>query len=242
MPAWKYPWEKEEEVKKEEKHELPPELEARFKKVDELDTKVSSIDTKLAALDSITAFIEDSKKEKEDARKAAETARNRKTPEEIEDADKDMAALLLSDPKAAFGELSKPLQQVMLMTRADNIKREVFTDRAEEFPYYSGEVKNEVDKILGEQTLQFRNDPNAVANVYHTVVGKRMKDINEGKIKSRFAGGSGPLSNTNVNKEDELTIELSDDIKRMAKLTGMSEADAKTLVEKAAKAGEIDYV
>ena len=239
--AFKYPWESEEK-KEEKKTELPPELEARFKKVDDLDTKVSSIDEKLKGLDSITAFIEDQKKEKEEAKTAAAAARARKTPEQEKDDDENMAALLLSDPKAAFSELSKPLQQVMLMTRADNIKREVFTDRADEFPYYSGEVKGEVDKILGEQTLQFRNDPNAVANVYHTVVGKRMKDINEGKIKSRFASGTGPLSNSQQNKEDEFVIELSDDIKRMAKLTGMSEGDAKDLVQKAAKAGEIDYV
>lgn len=239
MPSWDFlrqPKKEEEPPKKED--EIPDILKARL---DATDAKMTGIDEKLKGLDSISAYFEAKKAEEEEEKKSKNKPKPR-TAEETQAEDEDLAAMLLTDPKKAIGQMTSPIQQLLLQTRADNIKREVFTDRADEFPYYTGEVRTEVDKILNEQTLQFKNDPTAVANVYHTVVGKRMKDINEGKIKSRFAGGTGPLSNSSEHKDDEVKIEMTDEIKRMAKLTGMSEASALELVNKAAKAGEIDYV
>jgi len=239
MPSWDFLRQKKDEEKVEEKKdELPDVLKARL---DATDAKMSGIDEKLKGLDSISAYFAEKKAEEEEEKKNKNKPKV-KTSEETQAEDEELAAMLLTDPKKAISQMTSPIQQLLLQTRADNIKREVFTDRADEFPYYTGEIRTEVDKILNEQTLQFRNDPNAVANTYHTVVGRKMKDINEGKIKSRFAGGSNPLSNAQENKDDEIKIEMSDDIKRMAKLSGMSEADALILVNKAAKAGEIDYV
>lgn len=247
MPNWVPEWLKSKNESEEGGNTvtLPKELEDRFKKVDDLDVKMTNMDTKLKSLDSITAFIEEQKEDKKKAKEAAEEAerkRKQKTPEQLQEEDESLAAELLTDPKAAFNKLSGPIRDVVMLTRADNIKREVFVDRAEEFPYYAGDIKKEIDATLEKQDLSFRNNAGSVENVYYTVVGKRQKEIQDGKIKSRFASSSGSLKGSADGKQDEIKIELNDDIRKMMRLTGLSEKDALDMLTKAAAAGEVEYV
>ncbi len=240
---WVPSWLKKEDPK-EEKVELPKELKESIE--NSIKTTMSPIEEKLKGLDSLVAFAQEYKTDKEKAIKDAADAKaaaEAKKVKEDKPSSEDLAAALLQDPEGTFRDLSKHQVEFMLSMRADQIKDQVFRDRAEEFPYYSGEVKTEVDKILSEQTLKFKTDPNAVANVYYTVVGKKQKDINDGKIKSRFASASGSSTNGTVKSEDgEIKLEMSAEMKRAAKLTGMSEEDFLKLAERAAKAGELEYV
>lgn len=225
----------EEEGKKEEKKELPPELEERFSKLAE---GTSKIEERLKGLDSLTAFVEDYKKDKEEERKKKETP-----PKKDDSSDEDLAALLLSDPKKAVGEMTAGLSTAILQTRADNIRRQVFEDNASEYEYYTGDIKKKVDALIGEQSLKFQNDPAAVANAYHTVVGKMFKEIQEGKIKSRFAtpSGSGTISDKGKKNED-MEIEITPDMIKAARNSGMEIEDFRKLVKKAALAGELEVV
>jgi hypothetical protein len=240
MAVWKPSWLTDDKNdKKEEKMELPPELKTQFDKVDALDTKVSSIDERLKGLDSITAFVTDIKTRQERADKAAadkiklEADKNR---------DDDLLENILTDPKGVINEVTKPQAEAILGVMAENVRRQVFEDREDEFPYYTGDLKKEVNTVLAAQPLAFRNNPASVENVYHTIVGKHMKEINDGKIKSRFASASSNIKGSDKDSKEKPVIELTADIKRMARLTGMSDDDALAIVTRAAEAGELEYV
>lgn len=221
--AFKFLWnEKKEGDKKEGEGEdkLPPELESRFKNMEDGLAKVSSIEDKLKSLDSITAYFEEQKKEKEEAVKKAKEAAIKKdelTNEELLEA-------FAANPRGVIKELTKDKDDAILLVRADQVKKNVFLDRAEEFPYYAGEIKKEVDKILSEQSLKFQNDSKAVENTYYTVVGKMNKEISEGKIKSRFASASAAKGTEDLAKEsrEKVEITITPDIEKAARYSGMS--------------------
>jgi len=238
--VWKPSWlmeEKKEEVKKDESA-LPPELESRFKVVDEVKGQVSEIEKKLASLDSITAFINEQKEEKNRLKAEADAKKNKPADKSAED----IAAELLTDPKKVIREETGDLANAVLQVRADQVRRQVFEDRASEFEYYTGDIKKEVDALIAGQTLKFQNDPKALENAYHTVVGRKMKEINEGKIKSRFASPAGTSLNKGQDKKEDLEFDLTPDMLKAAKLSGMSPEDYKALVKRAALAGEFEVV
>jgi len=210
--------------------ELPPEIEARFRKIDEVDSKLGAMDERLKSLDSIVAYFDEDKREKAAAK--AKAANN--------DDESDDPARLLADPKGFIAESTKSTNELVLQLRADNIKKEVFED-SESFPYYTGDIKREIDSVLEKQDLRFRNSSEAVANTYHTVVGKHMKEINDGKIKTRFASTSQSINSSKDSGED-VSFEITPDITKAAKLSGMEVDDYMKLLKKAAKAGEVEYV
>ena len=237
-PSW-FQSDDDKDDKKDEKKGLPPELEERFKAVDDTKKAVSAIEERLKGLDSITAYFEDAKKEKEEtARKAAE-----KKNKESETTDEDLAAMLLSDPKKAIAEMTAPLANTILLNRADTIRRQVFDDDASSHEFYTGDIKKEVDALISSQDLKFQNNPASLQNAYDTVVGRRFKEIQEGKIKSRFASSSslGTVSNKGSRGED-MEIESTPDIIKAARLSGMDLDDYKKLVKRAAQAGELEVV
>lgn len=232
MSIWK-PGDKREEGNKDES--LSKEAEDKIKSI--VDTSVSGLSAKfedrLKGLDSITAFVEDQKKDKEEAeRKRVEKEKNDKRP-----TGEDLAARVLSgDVEAVVSELTKPQAELVLSVRADNIRREVFEDRATDFPYYTGDIKAEVDKIIKSQPLAFQNNPQALENTYYTVVGKKNKELQEGKLKSRFAAPSGSNNSgsgdEDKNSRDKVEITITDDIKRAAKMTGLKVEDYVELLRK----------
>jgi hypothetical protein len=235
----KWPWEQDD--KKEEEVKLPKELEDRFKKVDALDDKVSNIDKKLASLDSITAFIDEQRTANEQERTRREEAARRAKDKEEELSPEEMAARLVTDPKGVIADATKPQTMAILSIRADQIRRQVFEDRETDFPYYSGDIKTEINKMLAQQSLEFQNNPASVENVYHTVVGRKMKDITEGKIKSRFASATGKTTGSSGADEDkeQKTIKITPEIERAARLTGLKTED---YIELLKNDEEFDYV
>ena len=238
IPSWLRGNEEVEDKDADAKKKLQETVEAAAK------AAVSPIEERLKGLDSLVAFASEYKADKEKAaNEASEAARKKKEIEDrkTETTDEDLAAMLLTDPRRALAEALKPQNQLIFTMRADQVKDRVFKDRADEFPYYSGDIRTEVDKILGEQDLKFRNDENAVANVYYTVVGRRQKEINEGKIKSRFAFSTS-TTNGSSKTDEALTFDITPEIIRAAKLSGMDIDDYQKLLQKAAKAGEIEYV
>ena len=244
FPSWASQGEDEDKDKgrKDKKDELPPELEARFRTVDELKTSVASMDEKLKGLDSITAFFTEMKTEKEKEKAELERKKKAKTPEQQATEDENLAVLILEDPKKAISDITAPQTQALMMLMASNKRREVFEDRASDFPYYTGEIKAEIDRILSGQPLAFQNSIAGIENTYYTVVGKKQKDISENKIKNRFAPAGGNTKGTDSQDKDNVTFDITPDIIRAAKLSGMETADYMKLLEKAAKVGEIEYV
>ncbi len=249
IPAWLRGDKDEDKDKDKDKDkEVPKALKDAI--ADSVKAATSPIEERLKGLDSLTDFAKQYKEDRnkeEQARKDKEAELKAKKDKENETTDEDLAALLLSDPKKAINEMTKGQTTLLLTMRADQLRDQVFRDRDQEFPYYSGEVKTEIDKILSEQPLSFRNDPRAIENTYYTVVGKKQKEISEGKIKSRFASGAGGAGSgsgkgTGGEPGDDFKIEVSPDIIKAAKQSGMELNDYVKLVEKAAKAGEIDYV
>ncbi len=230
-----FPWEKERKEEKEETT-LPKVVEDRFKSLeDKVVTKedLASLNKKLEGLDSINAFVEKQTKAEEEAEK-------KKKQKELDDkkpTGEDLAARLLSgDVEGVVREITEPQAKLMLSLRADNVRREVFEDRATDFPYYTGDIKTEVDRVIKSQPLEFQNNPQALENAYYTVVGKKNKEIQEGKLKSRFATSSGSNNSgsqeEDKNSRDKVEITITDDIKRAAKMTGLKVEDYVELLRK----------
>jgi hypothetical protein len=248
MPTMQWPWLKDDKKEEDKKVELPKELEDRLKAQEASITTslTSKLDERLKGLDSLTAFAADYKKEKEEAAEKERLKKTTKTQEQLQAESEDMAAAMLNDPKKVINDeiLKSPLAQIAFTTSAENLKRTIFQDDASEYPYYSGDIKKEIDDILSKQNLQFRNDAVAIKNTYHTVIGRHMSEINEGKIKSRFASSSSSLKDkgTGGTQDEKVKIEMSEDIKKMARLTGMTEADALALTQKHVDAGDLEYV
>jgi len=181
----------------------------------------------LEGLKGIQAFVEDSRKEKE-----AEAAKKRADEQARVNAstDEELQQLILTDPAAAIRKGTTDQSLAILTLRADQIKRDVFED-ADRFPYYAGEVKSEIDKLLAVQSIQARNDPSVVENCYFTVLGKHSEEAREGKLKSRFASANGARGTSSgaaggtPEGTDREKLEINDDVRKAARITGMSPED-----------------
>ena len=223
------PWWKSKNEEGEEEVKLPPEIQEQLDRSKGLETKVTELQTKLSALDDITAYIREQ-------REAARPKQQVRTQEEESEESEELAALLLSNPKEAYSRLASSTNAAVMQVRADAIRRETFGDNPEKFPYYAGEVKAEIDKILAKQTLAFQNNPEALENTYYTVVGKMHKEIQEGKIKDRFASSGGGRT-TKVDEEGSRTrLESNEMVEKAAKTLGYSVKEYMEMLEKDAEA------
>lgn len=165
------------------------------KKLDTASAAASELPKIKEMLEGLVKIQSDSaaatKKEREDAERAAAakkaTELNGTHEEQIE------ALMLEGKTKEAIALATQGTNQAILMLNADNVKRNTF-ENAEKYKYYHGELKDEVDKLIAAQNLSARNDPSVVENCYLTVLGRHNDDIVAGKLKSRFAGGSGGTS------------------------------------------------
>jgi hypothetical protein len=230
--------EKKEEATKEP--ELPKELVETRARVEEMGSK---LDTMLSALTAITESTATEKAERVAAAQRAQEAERRRQAESSKLSPEDLAANMFSDPEGTVKQLTDPLAKELMEMRAANVRREVFED-TEKFEYYSGDFKTEVDKLIAAQPLAFRNNPASVENVYYTLLGKKSKEISEGKIKSRFAAASTSSSNAGKTAEEKgkLKIDVDDQIRRAAKLVGMDPEAYAALVATDAEEGNIAYV
>jgi phage I-like protein len=202
----------------------PKEITEKLDKIDGLSTSVDEIKTKFAILDEMGTFLSEQKRLREEAkqRQLAEQSKVKtdKTAEEVEQ-------LWLEDPKKAFEMQSQDLKIGMLNAQSMNIRREVFDDEGE-FEYYTGDFKKEVDNLI-ENSLnpQNRVDPASIKNCYYLVLGRKQKDIKEGKLKSRFAAmtSNSGKSGDGSGKSGDGTIVLSDEMKSAAAKLGVKPED-----------------
>lgn len=231
----KLPWMKGKDGE-ESSFELPDDLVAKINKGAEATDKLSKIEQMLADQKSVQEAKDKSEK---DAREAAAAAlRNKQQQEHEGTIDEQVEALMLEGRTKEAIELATKgktdaLANVVMATRADQIKRELF-DNADKFKYYQGDLKTEVDSLLEKQPLAFRQDPANIENVYNTIVGKHHGEIMEGKIKSRFAGGSGSshTSGREGDLGDNTEPVVTDEVRKLAKTFNMKpEEYAKMLHE-----------
>jgi hypothetical protein len=219
MANW---WERKEVGNKEE-ITLPREIQEQLDGVNDLKTQVSGLETKLGALDSITSWIEEQKVAAEAAKKPVFRG---KTQEELAAEDEELGNMLVTDPRAAINKVTEGTNKALLVLAAKELKRETFSESPQEFEYYAGDIKTEVDRILSEQSLEFQCNPEAVKNTYYTVVGRKQKEINEGKIKSRFSSSSNPRTSEIDGGDGRPKItQATPDIEKAAKLTGQTVED-----------------
>lgn len=198
-------------------------------------TELPEIKKRLEGLDSVVAFVNDQKKKDADA---AAAAARKKTEEHAAASQEELEELMLTDPKKAIDLATSAQQRVILEVRADNLRRNTFEDE-KRFPYYTGEMKSEIDKLISGQSLQFQNDASVLENAYNAVVGKHMPDILEGKIKNRFAASS---NGTTLNGSAGAGAGSGDgerrwkgnepDVIKAARIAGMSNEDYAKLLDK----------
>jgi phage I-like protein len=215
MPSWLNRKDPDEE----REIEIKPE---DFKKLSESSEKqtaeLKELKDKLAGLDAVTAYIQEQKEEKAAAIEAAKEAKRAKE-ERAEAENKDWS----NDPEAAFRHSMKPVVKELFEQRAINVKRDVLGEGHE---YYTGDIKTKVDSLIAVQPIEQQSNPNIIENCYKVVIADHMKDILDGKMKSRFAAASGSGSNGSRTESTEAeAAKLSEDEKLAARRFGISEVD-----------------
>ena len=211
---------------------LPDEIK---KQLDDSAAASKAADEKIASLiksqETIMAFINGEKEEKE--QRKAELLRQRQTEHQTE-VDEEIQDLIVSDPKKAIEKATEKHSVAIMTLRADNLKREIFED-AEKFPYYTGDIKAKIDQLLDGQSLAAKNDRGVIENTYYSIVGRHEAEIRENKLKTRFASpesNRGNAGGNQTNPGDSRTPEITDEIKRIAKMFDMKpEEYAKQLQE-----------
>lgn len=205
--------------------------EAFKKDMDEsLDAKLKTLqeenDKKMKPLLDMATSIAEEKAEKAKKLKEAE---DKKTKEENEISDEDW----MLDPKGTAERLIAQRTQgtntATLMLASRMALKETFED-AEQYPYYTGDVKAKVDAMVDAQPLNTRHRSDVIQNCYKLVVFDHQKEIAEGKIKARNSAasltstGTGGPSGKGGSGEDEA---LSNEEKFAAKSMGITEDDWK---------------
>lgn len=216
--------ESEEDKKKREQQDL--EMTNTLKKVDKIDGLESSINelkSKAGVLDRMDSFL----KEQEEAKRRREAEeRARKAGEKKETEDKELEELALTDPiKAAeiiAARKTDPIIAATIDLQSKTLRREIFD--SPDYEYYQGDFKVKVDKLIDDLQLQHRANPVAIANCYKVVLADHMKDIRDGKLKSRFASVSSSSSSTTSSKDKD-EIVLTDEEKRAARVFGIKDED-----------------
>jgi hypothetical protein len=229
MPV--FPWMKKESTdadgNKKEEFTLPDELVKQIKDGAESAAKVSTMQTKLEELTALfqTDLTARQKREK-DAETAAAAARRTAQQPEL---DAELEELLLTNPREAIRRATQGTTDAVKLVHAQSVKRDLFEDQ-DKFPYYTGDMKREIDALLARQPVDFQMSPDNIENCYHTILGKHTKEVVEGKLKTRFAGSqsgngsSGRAGDTSTGDGDKKP-EITDDIRRAAKQVGIKAED-----------------
>ena len=214
---------------------LPKAIQDQLDEAKGLKTQVDEMSTKLSAIDGISATLN----EMREAMKPKPPAPKVKTAEQEQEENEELSALLLTDPNAAYAKLASRTNAGVMQLAAQNARREVFSDAANDYPYYTGTLKSEIDSILGQQPLHMQSNVDLIKNTYHTVLGRHMNEITEGKIKDRFAsaGGGGRSSGTKDGEDDSRKITVvTPDIEKAAWHVGISTKEYVELLNQDAEA------
>ena len=219
-----------EEEEREIEFKAPKEFTEKLSKIDGLETSLSEVKSKFSVLDRMDSFLQE-----QDAAKAA--ARAEKAKEMAKTASATLEDKWIENPQEAFNEASAPLKASIINAHSMNIRREIFDD-AQEFEYYTGDFKKEVDNLIDTSLpATSKADPASIKNCYYLVLGRKQKEIREGKLKSKFASTSTSSAKGSEGPEGaKKEIQLTDEQKRAADKLGVPHD------KYAANLGDLAYV
>jgi phage I-like protein len=131
------------------------------------------------------------------------------------------------------------LQEQSLRTGARETRRSVFED-IENYPYYTGDIKRQVDDILDKEPLQNQNNPQIVKNAYKVVLADNIEKLQKNELKSRLSSASGSSVSTTSGPADPNALpELTAEEKQYAIKMGVSEQDWAKQKKELILAGEV---
>lgn len=199
------------EFKPEEfRKELGTEIESKF------GAFQTELTTRMKPMEELAAAIQLERTERVAAEKRA---KERKEKDENEVTDEDF----LLDPARAVENKMRGTNTAVMMLAARMAKQETLESKE----YYHGDIKSKVDAMLSQQPLNQQTRADVIENCYKLVMYDHMKDIQEGKIKSRTSGTS--FQNTGTGGHSAKTGEdletMTADEKQMAKNMGLTEKD-----------------
>lgn len=210
--------------------EIKTKLDSAVTKAD-FDSRLEELRTSLSSITNRFQREDEMRQREELARRQKETQPQGLSREQLEE-------MMATDPVGAVQRLvkdqSESSNQVLLTVRADNLRRETFED-AEKYPYYTGEMKAEIDKLIENQTLAARNDRSVLEHAYFSTIGKHHRELSEGKLKSRFASGdTGARTSTGKvpgTTETEELRPMTEDDRKAARILGFSETEYQKMLK-----------
>lgn len=173
---------------------------------------------KLKPIEELAAAI---KAEREDQKRKEEEVRKKAEKEEKPSFDEQF----LVDPEGAINSKLTGVTQATMMLAAREAKREVLGEKE----YYHGEFKTRVDELIASLPLAQQCNNVSIENCYKIAFAEKHKDIEEGKIKSRFSdmnmGNNGTGGHSGSGKGSENTDTLTAEEKAAAKALGFTEKE-----------------
>lgn len=218
MPTnwWGRPKKDESEEHKDDiEVKAPKEIEEKLSKIDGIEASVKAFEAHTETLKGMATFLAEQKQIKDDARKKEADDRAKAAEEQNDDE-------WISDPKKAAKDMLQPLVINQINTNSRLIRRDIFDD-GKEFEYYDGDFRKEVDNHIDSLPPAQRADPSSIKNCYYVVLGRRQREITEGKLKSRFSAASTASASAPNGKGTDSVITLTDEQKLAAKRLGVKE-------------------
>jgi hypothetical protein len=220
--APKWLWNGKDDIEKKPDDEIeikpPKEIMEKFEKLDSLETSFNEFKEKSKVLDRFSSFLDEQEEAKKVARAKEAEARAKVATEESEET-------WLTDPKKAATDMLQPLVREQLKTASRLLRNELFSDGTQ-YEYYHGDFKKKVDQYIDTLPIGSMNNTDSLRNCYNVVLGESMKEIQDGKLKSRFAATSTAAAKSGEGKSgDSKTITLTDEQKKAAERLGIKTED-----------------
>lgn len=209
----------------EEEFEIDPrKFKTSMESIDTLRTEFASErEENKKSRDRMDAYLTQQQEERE-ARNNAEAERVRVANERKARETQESQPGFEDDVEAAFNARMEPFRKNQLLLNARQMRGEVLA--ADNFEYYHKDgIKTEVDRMLDQQTPEAQCRPDVIENAYKVIAFNHMKDIEEKKIKSRFAGTTNAASGTGAPSADPNigAASLNDDEREVARKLGLTE-------------------
>lgn len=182
-------------------------------------------------LKAMQSFLDEQRTLKENAERARLAEQQRNNVQQFENVDE--------ATRGYIDSTIKPIADAALWQQGNELRRSIF-DNVEQYPYYTGALKDEIDAMIDKQPATIRANADAIRNVYKIVVFDHQKEIEENKHKSRLSSASAAASGTGApgTKAGGETPVLTLQMKHVAAKMGMSEAEYATAMKELQDAGE----
>ena len=212
-----FPWTKRTRAEEQDEIEIKPEEIQKELGLDKINERLTAQES---ANTEVLTFIREQRQQREAAEARAQQEEQQRTQQREQSEMPDF----YTDPDKAIAERMKPLVNNQINTNSILMRREIFDDPA--FEYYDGETKTLIDRYIDSLPLSHRADPASIKNCYYTVMGQKMGEIKEGKLKSRFSKAAVAASGTGASKgESETVDQVSAEEERVIREFGISKED-----------------